>query len=83
MCAVVGDITSSVARVAEYVVPGVAVKYLVMRLDLGQPRVALGEGLKGINGERCWATFVGSFVATQLLMNKVYGPKNAFSEFWT
>ena len=27
------------------------------------------------------ATFVGTFVATQVLINEIYGPKIAFSEF--
>ena len=52
MCAVVGDITSSVVQVVGYMGPGVVVKIFVMRLDLGQPTVALGERLKDINGER-------------------------------
>ena len=51
MCTVVGDIISSVARVAGYVVQGVVVKDLVRTLDLGQPRVVLGEGLKDIHGQ--------------------------------
>ena len=32
------------------VVQGVVVQNLVMTLDLGQPRVVLGEGLKHIHG---------------------------------
>ena len=51
MCTVVGDIISFVARVARYVVQGVVAKNLVITLDLGQPRVVLGEGLKDIHGQ--------------------------------
>jgi len=47
----VGDITSSVAQLVGYMVPGVVVKIFVMRLDLGQPTVVLSERLKDINGE--------------------------------
>ena len=55
MCTVVGDIISSVAQVAGYVVQGVVAKNLVRTLDLGQLRVVLGEGLKDIHEQlyRC------------------------------
>ena len=33
------------------VVPGVVAKNLVTMLELGQPRVVLGKGLKGIHGQ--------------------------------
>jgi len=40
-------------------VPGVVAKNLVMRLDLDQSRVVLGEGLKDIHGERYWGDICG------------------------
>jgi len=33
------------------VAPGVVVKNLITTLDLGQPRVVLGEGLKDTHGQ--------------------------------
>ena len=36
------------------VVQVVVAKNLVTMLDLGQPRVVLGEGLKGIHGQLYW-----------------------------
>jgi hypothetical protein len=50
MCTMVRDIISSVARWKDMVMLGVAAKNLVTTLDLSQPRVVLGEGLKDIHG---------------------------------
>ena len=53
MCAVIGDLLHPPWRGwPNMVVPGIVMKNLVMGLDLGQPRVVLGEGLKDIHGER-------------------------------
>ena len=82
MCTVVGDIISSVAWVAvsDMVVQIVVVKKLVTMLDLGQPRVVLGEGLKDIHGQLYWDDLYGS-IATRLLMDEVHEHKNALLEF--
>ena len=64
------------------VVQVVVVKNLVTMLDLGQPRVVLGEGLKAIHTQLYRSDLEGS-IATRLLMDEVHEPKNALSEFMT
>ena len=51
MYTMVVDIVSSVALVADMVAPGVVAKNLVMKIDLDQSRVVLGEVLKDIHGQ--------------------------------
>ena len=62
------------------VAPDVAAKNLMTTLDLGQSRVVLG-GWKIFMDNDIGATFVGVPVAARLLMDGVYGSKNALLEF--
>ena len=52
-----------------------------MMLDMGQLRVVFGEGWKIFMDGDIGVTIVGASVAKWLLMDEVYGPKNAFSKF--
>jgi len=62
------------------VVQVVLMKNLVTMLDLGQPKMVLGEGLKDVHGQLYQDNLYGS-IATRLLMDEVHESKNTLSEF--
>jgi hypothetical protein len=64
------------------VVQGVVMKNLMITLDLDQPRVVLGEGLKDTHEHLYQGNLEGAIVA-RLLMDEVHDPKMHFQRLWT
>jgi hypothetical protein len=75
---------SSVARVSGYGGVRCCVKNLVTTLDLGQPIVVLGEGLKDIHGQRYRGGLCERICShTTAHLNEIHGYKVHFWSFWS
>ena len=64
------------------VVQGVVMKNLMITLDLDQPRVVFGEGLKDTH-EHLYQGDLEGAIAARLLMDEVHDPKMHFRRLWT